>query len=137
MTGAVPGVPPQPPPADDTPTREIVLGRDAFVERRGRVDVADRVVEKIAGAALGEVDGVDRSGRTKVDADVVGSSVRLSAQVPLVYPSPVAATCDRARAHTVERVHALTGLEVTRCDIVVSALNDPAARKPGTGRELA
>lgn len=150
MTATVPEAPPAPPPGDDTPTRQIVLGGDAPVESRGRVDVADQVVEKIAVGALDEVDGVggttgtvgrllgrdDDGGRPRVHATVSGGSVRLEVRISVAYPSPVAAVCDRAREHVVRQVGSLTGLDVARVDITVSALTTPRTGS-STGRELA
>lgn len=150
MTATVPEAPPAPPPGDDTPTRRLVLGGDAPIETRGRVDVADQVVEKIAVGALDEVDGVggttgtvgrmlgrdDDAGRPRVNATVSGGSVRLDVRISVAYPSPVAATCDRARDHVVRQVQTLTGLDVVRVDITVSALTTPGTG-PSTTRELA
>lgn len=147
---AAPESPPAPPPADDTPTREIVLGADGPVESRGRLDVADQVVVKIAAGALDEIDGVggttgtvdrmlgrdEAAARPRVEATVSGAAVRLDVRLSVAYPSPVAPTCDRARAHVVERVETLTGLDVARMDITVSALAVPKARA-SAGRELA
>lgn len=149
MTATVPESPPAPPPGDDTPTRQIVLG-ESDPAQRGRVDVADQVVEKIATGALAEIDGVggttgtvgrmfgrdDTAGRPRVSAAVDGGAVRLDARISVAYPSPVAETCDRAREHVVRQVQSLTGLQVGRMDITVSALTSPQPG-PSGGRELA
>ena len=122
---------------------------DPAAEQRGRVDVADQVVEKIAVAALAETDGVggatgtvdrmlgrdESGGRPRVTASVSGRSVRLDARISVGFPSPVAATCDRARAHVVQQVQSLTGLDMARVDIAVAALTHP--RAASTGRDLA
>lgn len=145
-----------PPPPDDTPTRSIDTGTgtaDASAgtapEDRGRVDVADQVVQKIALGALEETEGVggstgtvgrmlgrdDADGHPRVEATVSGQWARIDARISVAYPSPVAAVCDRARAHVVRQVEALTGLSVARVDVVVTALTVPGAARPA-GREL-
>ncbi|BBG05280.1 MULTISPECIES: Asp23/Gls24 family envelope stress response protein [Pseudonocardia] len=149
MTATVPESPTAPPHPHDAPTVVLEPGADPAVDQRGRVDVADQVVEKIAIAALAETDGVggtsgtvdrmlgrdEAGGRPRVSATVSGRSVRLDARISVAYPSPVAATCDRARAHVVRQVESLTGLGVARVDIAVSALTLP--RASSTGRDLA
>lgn len=147
-----------PPPPDDTPTRSIDTGTGSAgaddpgrtaAEDRGRVDVADQVVQKIALGALEETEGVggttgtvgrmlgrdDSDGHPRVEATVSGRSTRIDARISVAYPSPVAAVCDRARAHVVRQVEALTGLSVARVDVVVTALTVPGAARPA-GREL-
>ncbi|MEQ3541968.1 Asp23/Gls24 family envelope stress response protein [Pseudonocardia tropica] len=150
-----------PPPPDDTPTRTIDTGRASAgtdgsggsggtaPEDRGRVDVADQVVQKIALGALEETEGVggttgtvgrmlgrdDSGGHPRVEATVSGQSTRIDARISVAYPSPVAAVCDRARAHVVRQVEALTGLSVARVDVVVTALTVPGAARPAA-REL-
>ncbi|WP_224387705.1 Asp23/Gls24 family envelope stress response protein [Pseudonocardia sp. ICBG1293] len=143
-----------PPPPDDTPTRTIDTGTGpgaagTAAEDRGRVDVADQVVQKIALGALEETEGVggtagtvgrmlgraDSAGHPRVEATVSGRSTRIDARISVAYPSPVAAVCDRARAHVVRQVEALTGLSVARVDVVVTALTVPGAARQ-TGREL-
>lgn len=149
MTTTAPESSAAPPEPDDSPTRVLEPGAGPEAERRGRLDVADQVVEKIAAAALAETDGVgsssgtvdrmlgrdEASGRPRVTATVSGRSVRLDARISVTYPSPVAATCDRARAHVVRQVESLTGLGVDRVDIEVSALTHP--RPASAGRDLA
>lgn len=151
MTATVPGAPPSPPPADDTPTQQLHLGAGAPPDQRGRVDVADQVVEKIAAGALDEVDGVggttgavgrmfgrdDTGGRPRVEATVSGSAVRLDVRLSVAYPAPVAETCDRARERVVRTVGELTGLDVARVDITVTALTTPERSRTSTTRELA
>lgn len=149
MTTTVPESPPAPPGPASPATRATGAGADPAAEQRGRVDVADQVVEKIAVAALAETDGVggatgtvdrmlgrdEAGGRPRVTATVSGRSVRLDARISVTYPSPVAATCDRARVHVVRQVEELTGLGVARVDITVSALTLP--RTAPVGRDLA
>ncbi|WP_308817325.1 Asp23/Gls24 family envelope stress response protein [Pseudonocardia alni] len=151
-----------PPPPDDTPTRTIDTGTGTGTgsagaggsggtapEDRGRIDVADQVVQKIALGALEETEGVggttgtvgrmlgrdDSGGHPRVEATVSGQSTRIDARISVAYPSPVAAVCDRARAHVVRQVEALTGLSVARVDVVVTALTVPGAARPAA-REL-
>ncbi|MEJ8279664.1 Asp23/Gls24 family envelope stress response protein [Pseudonocardia spirodelae] len=141
--------PSAPPPPDDSPTRSLDAGASSAAEDRGRVDVADQVVQKIALGALEETDGVggttgtvgrmlgrdESAGRPRVDATVSGHTARIDARISVAYPSPVASVCDRARAHVVRQVEALTGLSVARVDVTVTALTTPGSARPA-GREL-
>ncbi|WIX98380.1 Asp23/Gls24 family envelope stress response protein [Amycolatopsis mongoliensis] len=111
------------------------------VEERGSLVVAGRAVERIAahaarelpdvGGAAGRVLGVavggeDADRSVKVDAAVDGDTVRLSARLSVTYPASVARTTEHARDHLRERVRELTGLDVARVDITVTALHAPA-----------
>lgn len=110
------------------------------VEERGTLVVAGRAVERIAahaarelpdvGGAAGRVLGVvvggeDADRPVTVDADVDGDAVRLSARLSITYPASVGRTTEHVRAHLRDRVGALTGLEVRRVDITVTALHAP------------
>lgn len=101
----------------------------------GRLTISDRTVERIAAAAIGEVDGVGGSaarvlgvavGRdeaVQVTAVVGARTTSLAVRLSVAYPAPVARTTEAARAHVVRRVEELTGLAVTRVDITVTALH--------------
>ncbi|OLR93276.1 Asp23/Gls24 family envelope stress response protein [Actinokineospora bangkokensis] len=113
-------------------------------EDRGRTTISDRVAERVAAAALTEVDGVggvakrvlgvalsgdtaDRAAR--VDATVSGDRTTLEVHLSVDYPTPVATTTRKAREHLVERVGELTGLAVDRVDITVTALRPDASER--------
>lgn len=109
---------------------------------RGRLTIADRVVEKIAAMALDEVEpiagppravmGIPSTGRARgpavpegrprVRAVVSGAVATLEVRCSVSYPAPVARTADRARTHLVARIRELTGLTAAQVDITVTAL---------------
>lgn len=107
---------------------------------RGRTDVADAVVEKIASRAATEVDHVGGTARRvlgvavgsdgadsspKVRARVDGSIVVLDVRLSVTYPAPVGLVTRQVRDHLIERISALTGLSVRQVDITVTALHQP------------
>ncbi len=120
----------------------------APVESRGELSIAPRVVEKIAGAAVTEVDqvgGVARQvmgvslgsdsadQRPRVQARVDGASVTVEVRCSVAYPAPVARVTERLRAHLIARVEALTGMSTRAVDITVTALTSASA---STRREV-
>jgi uncharacterized alkaline shock family protein YloU len=122
---------------------EVVPAQD-----RGEVSIADQVVEKIAATALGEVDQIGGAARRvlgvplgstdperlpQVTARVNGSVVTVTAHCSVTYPAPVGRVTEQARAHLVDRVDALTGLNVAQVDITVTALSTDT---PSSRREL-
>ena len=105
---------------------------------RGRLEIADTVVEKVATAAAGEVDYVGGSARrvlgvstggnassrpAQVSATVTGRVAALDVRLSVAYPASVRATTEAVRHHLRERVQALTELSVSRVDITVTALS--------------
>ena len=159
----------QPPPDDATVTapRRVLLtagdraressGRHAVPDTtldttldtasdRGSLTIADEVVEKIAGAAAGEVEHVggaarrvlgmtatrqDGSGPPRVSARVVGEIAALDVRLSVHYPASVRAVTEEVRARLRNRVQALTGLTVSRVDVSVAALtrDTPTSRR--------
>ncbi|MGV9366693.1 Asp23/Gls24 family envelope stress response protein [Amycolatopsis sp. NPDC003731] len=110
-------------------------------EDRGELVISGHAVERIAAHAAREIDGVggaagrvlgvalggeDADRSVKVDAEVDGDRVRLATRLSIGYPASVARTTDHARTHLRERVSELTGLDVERVDITVTALHPPA-----------
>ena len=113
-------------------------GRDAG--QRGRTELADRVVEKIAAQAVTEVDQArglptgrirglmpgEHTERAQADADVDGRLVLLTVQLTVTYPAPVRTTTRAVRAHVTARVEQLCDVTVRQLDIRVTALRtDP------------
>lgn len=106
---------------------------------RGQTTMADRVVEKVAAAAVGEMElaagaprrlrhGQSNSARTQVSID--GHIVTIGVDMSVVYPSPIRSVARVARRHVAARVTALTGLEVKQLDInVVGFLPAQAERR--------
>ncbi|ROR92322.1 Asp23/Gls24 family envelope stress response protein [Nocardioides aurantiacus] len=99
-------------------------------EERGRTVIADRVVERIASAAAGEVEStVDSRGGfgrlvrgrlPSAEAVVAGRTSRISVEVGAVWPASLSQLTARVRDHVGERVHTLTGVEVTAVDVTVA-----------------
>lgn len=139
-TGLVPG------PTSPAAARSTRSERERPA-RRGRLVIADSVVEKIAGRAAAEIGAVhgrsggllgigshdDRSARPDVDVDVRGRSADVSVKVGIAYPGSIRRTTTQLREHVVRRVQELTGVEVHRLDVDVTFLSvtgvDPANRK--------
>ena len=147
---------PSGPAPDDTPTGSMRLvttttntpsrtvGRhaaagavDPSADDRGRLQIADAVVEKVAVAAAGEIDDVggvarrvlgvpagrdDGEGRPQVSARVTGQVASLDVRLTVMYPASVRSTTEAVREHLRDRVHALTEITVSRVDISVTAL---------------
>ncbi|MCR3721001.1 MULTISPECIES: Asp23/Gls24 family envelope stress response protein [Prauserella salsuginis group] len=114
------------------------------IEERGQTTIATRTVERIATAALTEVDDVGGSARrvfsiavggaddaqdAQVTAQVQGEETTLGVRLSVVYPTPVSAATEAARQHLVRRVSELTGLAVSRVDITVTALHAPTRER--------
>jgi len=165
------------PAGDDTPTGSITIvptrvtstantpepgvGRHAAsddapgadpADDRGRLELADVVVEKVAMVAADEVEhvggparrvlGVPTGGdaasrRPQVSATVTGQVAALDVRLSVAYPAAVRATTEAVRDHLRERVQTLTGLTVSRVDIAVTALTTTSSSAAATGRVVA
>lgn len=113
--------------------------------RRGRLVLAERVIEKIAGQAATEVASTagrsggflgigaadDATARPKVDVTLSAESADLALSVGIAYPGSIRRATQELREHVTERVEALTGVDVRRVDVDVTflALTDGPARK--------
>ena len=105
-----------------------------------------KVIEKIASQAASEVASAggssggflgigshtDLSARPKVDVELSGGTASVDLAITVAYPTPIRKVTDQVRQHLIDRVGELTGVEVTRVDITVSALHREAipARRP-------
>ncbi|MET9069209.1 Asp23/Gls24 family envelope stress response protein [Streptosporangium sandarakinum] len=97
-------------------------------ERRGRTDIPERVVARIAAQAAGEVPHVHRvrergalaPGGTQ--AVVHDELAVLELDVSVDYPVPLRHVAEEIRRHVARRVHDLTGLAVGHIDIGVTDL---------------
>jgi uncharacterized alkaline shock family protein YloU len=122
---------------------------DTLPPERGSLRVDDAVVEKVAVAAAGEIDGVggaarrvlgvptgrdDDEQRPRATARVAGQTAAVELRLTVAYPASVRRTTEAVRAHVAERVRALTEITVTRVEITVAALTRPHA---STRREIA
>jgi uncharacterized alkaline shock family protein YloU len=110
---------------------------------RGSVSIADRVVERIAGHAVTQVEGASAAPRrllgvalgenppdkeASVDARVDGSIVTVDATVAVGYPHSVRAVTARLRTHVRAEVERLTGMRVAHIDVDVVSMRAPAAQ---------
>jgi uncharacterized alkaline shock family protein YloU len=115
-------------------------GTLAEPERRGSTEIADRVVERIAAQAVGEVDGAHGTARRvlgvatpggagqaapKVAVQVDGQLATVRLTMSVRYPAPIRQVTRRVRDHVVVRVGELTGLQVRHVDIDIPALISP------------
>jgi len=122
-----------------------------IVEERGTTTIANEVVEKIAGIAAREVDGVhdlggdvsrvfaavkERLGLGDAESENKGARVRLSGRsaaidltIVIVYGYVVYTVTEKVRAQVIGAVESLLGLEVTEVNIVV---DDVHVNKPAT-----
>ena len=112
---------------------------------RGKLVVAERVLEKIAGQAASEVTTVsgrsggflgigaesDTNARPKVEATLNDRSADLSVAVGIAYPGSIRRATTELREHLTRRVEALTGFAVHRVDVDVTVL----PLQDGTTRE--
>ena len=107
-------------------------------ESRGRTSIAEHTVERIATRLLTEVENVGGSARrmlgvtvggedpdrdAQVTAEITSETVALEVRLSVAYPASVSRSTENARGHLMRRIEELTGLAVSRVDIVVSALH--------------
>ena len=124
------------PAVPDQPARQTVPA-----ELRGRTDISDRVVSRIAACAAREVARVRRVGergplsfRGGTRAAVDGTLATLMLDVTVEYPAPIREVADEVRRHVAERVMTLTGMDVGHIDIeVTNVTRGPST--PSTPRE--
>ena len=103
-------------------------------EERGRLTIADRVVERVAGHAATQVDGAAAAprrllgisvGEARPDAEaavratVDGSVATVEATVAVAWPQSVRRVTDALRARVREDVRRITGVEVAHVDVDV------------------
>ena len=96
-----------------------------------------KVIEKIASQAASEVASAggssggflgfgshtDLLARPKVEVELSGRTASVDLAITVAYPTPIRTVTDQVRQHLIDRVGELTGVEVTRVDITVSALH--------------
>ncbi|GAA3796437.1 hypothetical protein GCM10022226_14660 [Sphaerisporangium flaviroseum] len=114
------------------------------VEARGRTDIANRVLERIATWAVTEVDQVGGGaprllgaplgrgtpgGAPRVSAHVDGHLAIVRVTMSVTYPAPIRQVVHNVREHVRTRVHELTGLDARQVDIDVARLIHPAEQK--------
>lgn len=111
---------------------------------RGELTIADRVVERIAGAAVAEAHHAGGAApsllgrnlwastedmKARVSAAVDGGVVTATVRLSIRWPEPVLDVARRVRERIVDRVEALTGLRVAEVDIDVTGLYAPTSRR--------
>lgn len=99
---------------------------------RGRLDVADRVVERVAIIAAGEVAGVRNVGSglegivgrqyPKATAQVAGGRARVRLDIAVAWPMPLGRTAGAVREHVREQLESLVGLTVDAVDVTVASV---------------
>ena len=110
---------------------------------RGRLTVADRVVERVAGYAVTLVDGASAAPRrvlgiavggaredheAPVEARVDGHTATVEASVAIGWPASVRTVTARLREQVRDDVQRITGVRVAHVDIDVVSLSAPASR---------
>ncbi len=134
-------------PEPSAEATEDVPSSDMLITERGHTIITPQVVEKIAGRAASEVDGVggvQSSGlgrfadlfsgaekrETQAHAEVDRASTVVDLVVSVRYPEPVGAVANRVRQHVIERLHELTGLRVGEVNVTIPELVVPSAPPP-------
>ena len=112
-------------------------------EERGSTTVSPAVVQRIAEVEVCRVPGVVATGSglekvvgrqyPKVNANVAGARARLSMEIAVAWPLPLADTCARARDTLISRLEELTGLSIDAVDITAAKVVQP---EPPTTRRV-
>ena len=108
---------------------------------RGRLEIADRVVSKLARQAAREVSGVRAESQTglggaigrslpSASADVAGDRVRIAVEIAVAWPTPLAEVTSQVRASVHERITELAGLHVDTVDVTATKIVHPPAERP-------
>lgn len=98
-------------------------------EGRGRLLIADKVVQKIASAAAREVDGITgtrsswthKLGRSlpRATATVAGGHARIAVHIAASWPLSLAPIAAAVHDHVTEQVTTLTGTTVAAVDVTI------------------
>lgn len=111
---------------------------------RGRLVIADRVVEKVASIAAAEVEGVVASGSglgglfghryPRADATVAGERARVHVEVAVSWPMPLAQVAAAVRQQVGRRLDELVGLAVDAVDVTAATLVTASPHPPRSVR---
>lgn len=123
--------PPQPLPAGATAASgEVGLAEPG---ERGRLDIAERVVERVAHIAACEVKGVRSVGSSlegvvgrqypNVKAQMAGGHARVDVDIAVTWPIPLARTAAEVREHVSERLTSLLGVKVDAVDVTIATVS--------------
>ncbi|MHA7171654.1 Asp23/Gls24 family envelope stress response protein [Arthrobacter monumenti] len=109
---------------------------DTDVESRGRLEIAGKVIEKIASRAAGELevvggssggflgigDRAELSVRPKASVQLSGQVATIELTVGVRYPAPLRRTGEELRRRVRSQVSELTGIDVRQVDVDISWL---------------
>lgn len=110
---------------------------------RGRTVIADAVVERIAVRAASDVDGVEHAGSglgkvvgrqyPKASVEVAGNHARLSVEIAVSWPHPLAQVCASVRDAVTGRLAELTGMDIDAVHVTAAKVVLP---EPSTPRRV-
>lgn len=99
---------------------------------RGRLVVADRVVERVATIAAAEVEGVVRSGSgldralghqyPRAAATIAGDRAKVQVEIAIAWPYPLAEVSADVRRTVRSRLEGLVGLTVDAVDVTTAEI---------------
>ncbi|RBY79022.1 Asp23/Gls24 family envelope stress response protein [Blastococcus sp. TF02A-26] len=131
--------------ATSLPDAERALPKLGDPQERGSLTIADRVVERVAGYAVTQVEGATAAPRrilgitvgdvrpekeAAVSARVDGHTATVQATVAIGWPASVRQVASQLRQRIREDVGHITGVEVAHIDVeVVSLSTPPTARR--------
>ncbi|MCU4186008.1 Asp23/Gls24 family envelope stress response protein [Acidiferrimicrobium sp. IK] len=145
------------PAADGSVTAPAPTSTDIVASEggKGRTTIAESVVAKIASLAAKEVEGVDTLGgilsgaisgvvgrirgdehRTAgVGVEVGERQAAVDLSMTVRYPYPIHETAEAVRENVIDRIEAMTGLDVVEVNIAITDLSFDGTGSPGaTGR---
>lgn len=144
MSGAVAASIDGPPGTSGRDDESGVLPELGDPAERGTLEIADRVVERVAGYAVTQVEGATAAPRrvlginvgevrpdkeASVDARVDGQTATVDATVAIGWPASIRTVASRLRARVRQDVEHITGVQVAHVDIDVVSLSSPSAKR--------
>lgn len=129
-------------------------GITSLATERGTTTIAESVVAKIASLAAREVDGVDSLGgaisgaiagvvgrirgdehkTAGVGVEVGTKQAAVDLSLTVAYPASIHQVAEAVRQNVIDRIEAMTGLEVIEVNIAVADLAFEGDDEPTTGR---
>src|SRR4051794_14458373 len=109
-----------------------LAGAPALAEpaQRGRLDIAERAVERIATQVASQVSGVADVGSTleravgrqypKASAQVAGDRATLDLEIAVAWPAPLAGVTGTVREQVRSRLYELAGLHLDAVNVVAA-----------------
>lgn len=113
---------------------------------KGRIDIADEVVEKVAAAAAYEVEGVadlgndvgnalermrERIGIGRKDqaggvgVDIAGGEAEIDVPITVKYGHPIVDVARRVQANVAHQLHLMLGLKITAVNVTIDDIEMP------------